>query len=97
MLHNELSKLDFDVAALYETQLESCIKKFDNFALFNSGLESKKHEFGHSFYVSGEFSKYVKDFKMMNEKICCLRLKVKWFLCTLINVHAPTKEKNGRH
>jgi len=34
--------------------------------------------------------KYVKDFKIINESICCLRLKAKWFACTLINVHAPT-------
>jgi len=29
----------------------------------------------------------------MNERICCLRLKAKWFSCTLMNVHAPTNEK----
>jgi len=67
--------------------------KFDNFALFNSGLEGKKHQFGCGFYVSGEFLKYVKDFKIINERICCLRFKAKWFSCTLINVHAPTSEK----
>jgi len=55
MLHTELSKLDFNVVALQETWLESGIQKSDNFALFNSGLKSKKHEFGCSFYVSGEF------------------------------------------
>jgi len=49
VLHNELSKSDFDVVALQETRLERGIKKFDNFALFNSGLESKRHEFGYSF------------------------------------------------
>jgi len=49
VLHNEMSNLDFDVVALQETRLESGIQKFDNFALFNSGLESKKHEFGCSF------------------------------------------------
>jgi len=69
------------------------MQKFDNFALFNSGLESKKHEFGCWFYVSGEFLKYVKDFKIINERTCCLRLKAKWFSCTLINVHAPANEK----
>jgi len=42
VLHNELSNLDLDVAALQETQLESGIQKVDNFALFNSRLESKK-------------------------------------------------------
>ena len=41
-LHNELSNLDFDVVELQETRLESGIKKFDNFAIFNSGLENKK-------------------------------------------------------
>jgi len=46
--------------------LESGIQKLDNFALFKSGLESKKHEFGCSFYVSGEFLKYVKDLKIIN-------------------------------
>ena len=49
MLHSELSNLDFYIVALQETRLESGIQKFDNFALFNSGLESKKHEFGCSF------------------------------------------------
>jgi antitoxin component YwqK of YwqJK toxin-antitoxin module len=70
--HNELSNIDFDTVALQETQLESGIQKFDNFALFNSGSESKKHEFVCGFYVSGEFLKYVKDFKIINEGMCCL-------------------------
>jgi hypothetical protein len=43
-----LSNLDIDVA-LQETRLESGIQKFDNFALFNSRLESKKNEFGCGF------------------------------------------------
>jgi len=93
VLHNELSNLDFNVAALQENRLESGIQKFYNFALFNSGLESKKHEFCCSIYVSGEFLKYAKDFTIISERICCLRLKAKWFSCTLINVHAPTNEK----
>jgi len=35
------------------------------------------------------------DFKIINERICCLRLKAKWFSCTLINVHAPTNEETA--
>jgi len=93
VLHNEVSNLDFNVVALQETWLESGIQKFDIFALFNSGSESKNHEFVCSFYVSGEFLKYVKDFKIINERICRLRLKAKWFSCTPINAHAPTNEK----
>jgi hypothetical protein len=44
VLHNKLLNLDFDVAALQETQLERGIRKFDNFAILNSGLENKKYE-----------------------------------------------------
>ena len=53
----------------------------------------KKHEFGCGFYVRGEFLKCVKDFKIINESICYLRLKAKWFSCILRNVHALTNEK----
>jgi exonuclease III len=42
VLRNVLLNLDFDVVALQETLLESGIQKFDNFAIFNSGLENKK-------------------------------------------------------
>jgi exonuclease III len=39
VLCNELSNLDFDVVVLQETRLESGISEFDNFVLFNNGLE----------------------------------------------------------
>ena len=55
--------------------------------------KKKRHEFGCRFYVRGEFLKYVKGFKIINEKICYWRLKAKWFSCTLINLHTPTNEK----
>ena len=40
VLHNERSKLDFGVAALQETRLESGTQTFDNFTLFSGGTES---------------------------------------------------------
>ena len=43
--------------------------------------------------VSGEFLNYVKVFRIINERICCLRLKAKQFSCILINDHAPTNEQ----
>ena len=61
--------------------------------MFNYRAESKKHESGCVFYVRGEFLKYAKDFKIINERVCYFRLKAKWFSCTFINVHAPTNEK----
>lgn len=73
----KLSNLDFDVVALQETRVESGIKKFDDFAIFNSGLKIKQHEFGRKFHVKGEFLKYVKDLKIINETLRWLRLKAK--------------------
>ena len=74
----------------------SGIQKFDNFTLFDSGSVSKKHEFGCRFYVRGEFLKHIKDFKIINERICYLRLKDKSFSSTLINVHAPTNKQKKK-
>jgi hypothetical protein len=43
--------------------------------------------------VKGELLKYVNDFKIINERLCWMRLKAEWFSCTLINVHVSTNEK----
>jgi hypothetical protein len=51
VLHKKLSKLDFDIVAFQETQLESGTQRIDNFTLFNSRSESKKHEFICRFYI----------------------------------------------
>ena len=51
------------------------IQKFENYTLFNSGVQNKKHEFVCGFHVRGEFLKFVKDFKITNERICYLRFK----------------------
>jgi hypothetical protein len=62
--------------------LKSGIQKFDNFTLFDSSAASKKHEFGCRFYIREEFLKYIEGFKIINERICYLSLKAKWFSCT---------------
>ena len=43
LLHNELSKLHFDVVALQETRLESGTQKFGNYTLLYNGSESEKN------------------------------------------------------
>jgi hypothetical protein len=43
--------------------------------------------------VKAELIKYVKDFKIINERLCWLRLKAKWFSCTSTNVHVSRNEK----
>jgi hypothetical protein len=70
-------------------------KKSYNFTLLNSGSErkKKKHQFGCKFNAKGEFLKYLKEFKIINERMFYLKLKAKWFACTLINVQAPKEKK----
>ena len=44
--------------------------------------------------------KHVRDFKIISERICCLRLKAKRFSCTQMSLrqqtNKPKKKKNGR-
>jgi hypothetical protein len=54
----------------------------------------KNHEFGCGFYVSGEFLKYVKDFKII--RICCLRLKAKWFFLYFDKCPCTNKQKKWK-
>ena len=93
-LHQELTKLSFDIVAIQETRLgESGMQKYEEFTIFNSGPKDNKHELGVGFYVRNSLLEYIEDFKMINERVCYLQIKSRWFNSTLINVHAPTNDK----
>jgi endonuclease/exonuclease/phosphatase family metal-dependent hydrolase len=61
--------------------------------LFYSGKEEGTREFGVAFIVDRNMKRNVLDFKAINERICVLRIKTKFHNLSLINVHAPTEEK----
>lgn len=59
-----------------------------------SGNKSDKHEFGTGFYISRHNMDNVLDFEPINERICKIRIKLKYYNLTLISTHAPTEDKD---
>ena len=60
-----------------------------------SGKKRGKHE-GTGFYVRNEIYHNVIEFEGINSRLARLRLSSKWFIITLIAVHAPTDVSEDR-
>lgn len=52
----------------------------------------RKHVFGTGFVVDRKVKHMVLDFVPI-ERVCCLRVKGRFFNMSIINVHAPTEDK----
>ena len=88
----ELRHYRCNITAIQETkwtgqQLFLC----QGFTVFSSG--GKKTGFGTGFIVDPKWAKHVVDWKPINERICVLRVKGKFFNYSIINVHAPHNER----
>ncbi|PNF14265.1 hypothetical protein B7P43_G07086 [Cryptotermes secundus] len=70
------------------TSTERAVAYFE----INGKAEGNK-EFGVAFVIEREFKSAIIDFKPISERICTLRIRTKFFNMTLMNVHAPTEEK----
>ena len=64
------------------------------YALFYSGNNNDKHQFGTGFYVNKLILNNILDFQPISERICVLRVKSKFYNITLMSIHAPTEEKS---
>jgi exonuclease III len=64
-----------------------------NHLIFYSGKEIGKREFGVAFVVDKSLKSSILDFKPVSDRICVLHIKSKFFNISLINVHAPTEDK----
>lgn len=69
--------------------------KKKNFDLYYN-CHNQKHIFGTGFIVIKRIKHLVLDFIPVNERICVLRVKGKFFNLSIINAHAPTKDKDER-
>ena len=67
--------------------------KTNKYSLYYSCSQQKTGQFGTGFMFKKEIEKNIMSFTPINERICTLRLKGKFYNITLINVHAPTEEK----
>lgn len=65
-----------------------------DFDLYYSCHHNQKHIFGTGFIVVKRIKHLVLDFIPVNERICLIRVKVKFFNLTIINAHAPTEDKD---
>ena len=92
-LMKNLSRYGLDVLALQEIRRVGTGElSLAGYTIFYSG-HATLQRLGVGFAVKEEALPQVIDFQAINERICVLRLKGKWFNITLINAHAPTEEK----
>lgn len=67
-------------------------RRFKDYTLFNSGNINKT--FGTAFMVKKRMKHAVMNFEAVNERMCTMRIRGKFFNTTLICVHAPTDESD---
>ena len=53
-----------------------------------------RHVFGVGFYVNSRFLSYILHFEPVNDRLCWIRVRGKYRNYSIINVHAPTEDKN---
>lgn len=93
-LADELKNAKLDITALQETKKAGKnMASFKDYALYYSGTQSASL-FGTGFLVAGKALGAVIGFNPIDERMCTLRVKGKFFNITLINCHAPTEEKD---
>jgi exonuclease III len=61
-----------------------------NYTLFHTG--NTNNTFGTGFMVSKELKKLVLGFTPINERLCSIRMKFKFFSITIICAHAPIED-----
>ena len=84
-----LGKYKIQIAALQEVcWLGDGHLSSGSYTVFYSCHETL-HRLGVSFAVSQDVLSKVVDFRAVNERICVLRVRGKWFNMSLINIHAP--------
>ena len=88
----ELRHYRCNITAIQETKwIGQQVFDCQRFTIFSSG--GTKSSFGTGFIVDPKWAKHVVDWKPINERICVLRVKGKFFNYSIINVHAPHNER----
>ena len=94
-LIQQLDKYNINIAAIQEVRwLGSGIMDLKAHTICYSGKKDGVKEFGVAFIIKKEIKGSILDFKPVNERICTLRIKTQFFNVTMINVHAPTEDKD---
>jgi len=90
---SNLERYQLDITAIQETRWPGQGNlKTNNWTYFYSG--GLAHQAGVGFVVSDKLLPNVKRFEAINDRICYLELKCKWYKLVIINGYAPTEDKN---
>jgi exonuclease III len=92
MTINELRKYKIAIAVIQETRwTKSTLQAFasNGYNIYTSSL-TNKHEFGTAILVDSKVNHLVTNFTPINERLCILRIKGRFFNNSLINIQAPT-------
>jgi hypothetical protein len=93
----QMLKTQLQIIALQEMRWKGSVQiKKDKYSLYYSCSQQHCGQLGTGFMVKREIIKNMISFQPYNEKICKLRMRGKYHNLTLINVHAPTKDKDVR-
>lgn len=90
----EVEKYEMNIVALQEMRWPGQGKlKKKNWDIYYSGTNNNAHVFGVGFMVGKTLRDKVISFNPMNERICYIRIKMKFNNISLFTVHAPTEDK----
>jgi hypothetical protein len=90
----ELRKYKVAIAAIQETRwMKLTPQAFtsNGYNIYTSSL-GNNHEFRTAFLVDSKFNHMVINFTPINERLCVIRIKGRFFNYSLINIHAPTND-----
>jgi hypothetical protein len=88
----KLRKYKIAIAAIQETRWN---KSSNGYNIYTSSL-ANNYEFGIAFQVDSKFNDMVKNFTPINERLCVIRIKSRFFNCSFINIHAPTNDSEEK-
>jgi exonuclease III len=95
---DELKKYNIQITALHEVRWPQggWIKK-KNYTLLYSGLKTSKGQHGTGFLITRCATQCMLGFEPINERMCKLRFKGKFYNMTIISVFAATEDENKRN
>lgn len=88
-----LERYKLDITAIQEVRWEDAGHiTSQGMTMFYSG--GTKHERGVGFIVKDRIMSNIVNFKSINDRLCILELKCKWYNVIMINCYAPTEDKH---
>ena len=92
-LTKELDRYNIMIAAIQEIRWRrSEIFDYGNYTICHSA-SNDRNNFGTGFLIHKKVKNHILNFKSVDERICYLRLKGKFYNTSIICAHAPTEEK----